>query len=215
MSMCFHGLLRWSDVAILRVRHIRVSRSSVHLMIPRSKTDQVGQGCDLVISALPGSEYCPVSLTRRYLAFFGSEDGWLQPRLRPASGSPDERRRLSYSTSLADLRKLISRTGRDPKEFSEHSGRRGGASLAHKEGLSWLDIKKMGRWRSDSASQKYIDTLPGPDNPVSAKLARCVSASSSASLSVSEKQLVPGDSQPSMSRVTVKGYKGFLIWKKK
>ena len=212
MSMCFHGLMRWSDVAILRVRHVRVSRSSVHLTIPRSKTDQVGQGCDLVISASPGSAYCPVALTRKYLAFFGSEDGWLQPRLLPTASGPDERRRLSYSTSLSDLRRLIERTGRNPQDFSEHSGRRGGASLAHKEGLSWLDIKRMGRWKSDTASQKYIDTLPGPDNPVSAKLARCVSISSTDSAAAP----TPSPrATPSVSRVTVPGYKGSLFWKKK
>ena len=180
--MCFHALLRWSDIAVLQVKHIRVSRWSLHVTIPKSKTDQIGQGCGLVISALPGSTFCPVKLTRRYLAFFKTQEGWLQPRSKsyssPVTSGPAEKFKLSYATSLADLRRLIRLTGRDAKDFSEHSGRRGGASLAHRQGLSWLDIKRMGRWKSDSASQKYVDVAPGSINPVSASLARCVSGSS-------------------------------------
>ena len=209
MSMCFHGLLRWSDVSVLRVKHIRASRSSIHITIPRSKTDQVGQGCDLVISASPGSPYCPVALTRRYLAFFKSKEGWLQPRRSSSSLGPAEKHRLSYATSLADLRRLIKLTGRDPKGFSEHSGRRGGASLAHSEGLSWLDIKRMGRWSSDTAPQKYVDVAPGPVNPVSASLARCVSGSSLSS--DFGRPAPPVTRQPAVT-VSARGYKGSLIW---
>ena len=215
MSMCFHGLLRWSDISVLQVKHVRVSRSAVHITIPRSKTDQVGQGSELVISASPDSSYCPVQLTRRYLAFFRTSEGWMQPRQRAKSGPrgsrPAEQFRLSYSTSLADLRRLIQLTGRNPKEFSEHSGRRGGASLAHQEGLSWLDIKRMGRWRSDAASQKYVDVTPGPVNPVSASLARCVSGTSSLTSSSVPLNKIPAP------RVTVsaRGYSGSLIWNPK
>ena len=211
MSMCFHGLLRWSDISILQVKHIRVTRSSVHLTIPKSKTDQVGQGCDLVISALPGSSYCPVKLTRKYLTFFKTKEGWLQPRQASHSSSapsgPVERHKISYSTSLSDLRSLIKLTGRNAMEFSEHSGRRGGASLAHREGLSWLDIKRMGRWKSDNASQKYVDVAPGPVNPVSASLARCVSGSTNS-----------GDSAPvdrAPIKVSARGYTGSLLWTRK
>ena len=209
MSMCFHGLMRWSDVSVLQVKHIRASRSSLHITIPRSKTDQVGQGCDLVISASPGSPYCPVSLTRRYLTFFSSEDGWLQScqSSSPGPKRPAERHRLSYATSLSDLRRLIQLTGRDPKDFSEHSGRRGGASLAHRAGLSWLDIKRMGRWTSDSASQKYIDVTPGPVNPVSASLARCVSGSS-----VSSVRSSPNTAPATSVAVSARGYRGSLKW---
>ena len=182
----------------------------MHLTIPKSKTDQVGQGCDLVISALPGSQYCPVKLTRRYLTFFKTQEGWLQPRQASHSG-PAENYRLSYSTSLSDLRSLIRLTGRNPKEFSEHSGRRGGASYAHREGLSWLDIKRMGRWKSDNASQKYVDVAPGPVNPVSASLARCVSGSTASDGS----RAAFAAKENSLIRVSARGYKGSLLWKKK
>ena len=125
MSMCFHGLLRWSDIAALQVKHIRVSRSSIHLTIPKSKTDQVGQGCGLVISALPGSPFCPVKLTRRYLTFFQSQEGWLQPRLKSHSSStssgPAERFKLSYSTSLADQSCSESRRRRIPSSLPRPS----------------------------------------------------------------------------------------------
>ena len=207
--MCFHGLLRWSDIAVLQVKHIRVSRSSLHITIPKSKTDQIGQGCGLVISALPGSTFCPVQLTRRYLTFFRTQEGWLQPR--SATTGPAEKFKLSYATSLADLRRLIRLTGRDAKDFSEHSGRRGGASLAHRQGLSWLDIKRMGRWKSDSASQKYVDVAPGPINPVSASLARCVSGSS-----VSDDYRVSHPARREQAqKISARGYKGSLVWTRK
>ena len=205
-------------MSVLRVKHVRVSRSSVHITIPRSKTDQVGQGCDLVISSSPDSEYCPVQLTRRYLAYFCTQEGWLQPRQASqrrsskALSGPAEHHRLSYSTSLSDLRRLIQQTGRNPRDFSEHSGRRGGASLAHQEGLSWLDIKRMGRWKSDAASQKYVDvSLDSVVNPVSASLARCVSGVSSMSSSA----LSGRRPQAPLPRISARGYSGSLVWNPK
>ena len=62
--------------------------------------------------------------------------------------------------------------GRDPTDFGEHSGRRGGATAATEAGVSWLDLKRYGRWVSDSAPQRYVETTTKLANTVPAALAK-------------------------------------------
>ena len=59
--------------------------------------------------------------------------------------------------------------------FGEHSGRRGGATTAFSAGLQWVDIKRLGRWRSDSAVQNYLDPSAEHSRNNSATFARAVS----------------------------------------
>ena len=61
--------------------------------------------------------------------------------------------------------------GRDPTKYGEHSGRRGGATAASEAGVSWLDLKRHGRWISDSAPQRYIETAEKKANAAPALLA--------------------------------------------
>lgn len=56
--------------------------------------------------------------------------------------------------------------GRDPTNFGEHSGRRGGATAASEAGVSWIDLKRHGRWASNSAPQRYIEDTQKRTNKV-------------------------------------------------
>ena len=61
--------------------------------------------------------------------------------------------------------------GRDPANYGEHSERRGGATTASEAGVSWLDLKRHGRWASDSSAQRYIEDADKKANKVPAALA--------------------------------------------
>ena len=109
ISMSFHGLFRWSDLAVMTTQHVRFLPDAVEFNIPRSKTDQLGQGIRIVIPADPSSALCPVALTRRYIDLLQSPpSGWLLPRARSLSGRQVAwpKYRLSYSTCLSDLPSL-------------------------------------------------------------------------------------------------------------
>ena len=109
----------------------------------------------MFVAALPGDALCPVNFTNRYISLLGlhSQEDWMLPRINSAGVSQIAltKYRVSYSTALSDLKALIKKTGRDPTLYGEHSGRRGGATTAFSAGLPWVDIKRLGRWKSDSA----------------------------------------------------------------
>ena len=79
MSMIFHILFCWSDLAAMRVRDVKFVPQAVQFTILRSKTDQIGQGATRRISTEAALPYCPVQLTKRYLDLLQSHcSGWLE-----------------------------------------------------------------------------------------------------------------------------------------
>jgi len=63
---------------------------------------------------------------------------------------------LTHRLFVETLRSCLVKVGVDPSQFSGHSFRRGGATFAHRMGVSPLLIKLMGDWSSD-AYMAYID----------------------------------------------------------
>eukprot|EP00854_Cymbomonas_tetramitiformis_P034044 gene34044-biopygen6707 len=103
---------------------------------------------------VPGSPICPVTPLRRVMEGPGlGEDGPLfciedtKGRLKP----------LTHSFFVSTFRKLAERAGLDPKAYSGHSFRRGGATAA--SGLAVGDhlIQAHGDWASDYCYKLYID----------------------------------------------------------
>ncbi|KAK3239314.1 hypothetical protein CYMTET_50750 [Cymbomonas tetramitiformis] len=102
---------------------------------------------------VPGSPICPVTSLQRVMEGPGlGEDGPLfciedaKGRLKP----------LTHSFFVSTFRKLAERAGLDPKAYSGHSFRRGGATAA--SGLAVADhlIQAHGDWASD-CYKLYID----------------------------------------------------------
>jgi len=52
---------------------------------------------------------------------------------------------------------VITDCGHDGDQFSEHSNKRGGASLAANEGMPEEQIAKEGNWKNMKTARKYID----------------------------------------------------------
>ena len=145
------------------------------LRIRKSKTDQLGEGTFVKI-LMSEEEHCPVEITRLYLQKlnYGTENGFLQPQIRTYKDGKQAgvwHKRVGYSTALEDLKSFMALIGRNPADYGEHSGRRGGATAASEAGVSWLDLKRFGRWASDSSAQRYIEETDKRKNEVPAALA--------------------------------------------
>ena len=67
--------------------------------------------------------------------------------------------KLSYTRCREVLLKKIADVGLDPKSFSWHSFRSGGASAAANGGISDRMFKRHGRWRSENAKDGYVADL--------------------------------------------------------
>ena len=61
----------------------------------------------------------------------------------------------SHTTFTDRLREVLEEAGYDPKKYSCHSFRRGGASFGFELGMTIIDIKQRGDWASN-AVQEYI-----------------------------------------------------------
>ena len=161
LNLEFYGMLRWAEVSELKMEDIRFDMTGLVLHIRRSKTDQLGAGQYVKIQATE-MESCPVEITRRYIEKlrYGTENGYFQPQIRSYKDGEQAgvwHKKLGNSSALEDTKAMMAIIGRDPTEFGEHSGRRGGATAASEAGVSWVDLKRHGRWASDSAPQRYIE----------------------------------------------------------
>ena len=65
-------------------------------------------------------------------------------------------RPITYRMFQQKLKSLVEAAGYNPADFSTHSFRRGGASLAYKAGISGETIKVLGDWKSN-AYMEYLE----------------------------------------------------------
>ena len=136
MNLQYYGMLRWAEVSDLRMDDVTFDTTGMILRVKKSKTDQLGEGTFVKIN-MTELDHCPVEITRLYIRKlnYGTENGFLQPKIRTYKDGRQAgvwHSKVGYSTALEDLKSLMSLIGRDPTNFGEHSGRRGGAlSLIH------------------------------------------------------------------------------------
>jgi integrase len=148
--LAVYGLLRLGEIARASAgkgTYPMASDFSIHdgrltFDLQASKTDPFRQGI-LVHYAANGSDTCPIA------AMHGTSKHWAMTggsvAFATSSGMPVHK---SLVTSFCDS--LLGKAGFDPRHFSGHSFRRGGAQSLYDAGIPMADIKVMGRWRSDA-----------------------------------------------------------------
>jgi integrase len=61
------GAFRRSELVAIDVAHLRFDKESVIVRIPRSKTDQAGEGVDIALPRMRGEDTCPVRALEDWL----------------------------------------------------------------------------------------------------------------------------------------------------
>lgn len=155
LQIGFFGGMRRSELVAIKVEHVGWVPEGIEIMLPRSKTDQVGEG---IIRAIPFSDgpCCPATALRAWLNAGDIEAG---PVFRPISkwgvvagaalGEGSVNDILAACAVLAGLDYV--------PDLSSHSLRRGMATSAYRAGADFRDIKKQGGWRHDGTVQGYIE----------------------------------------------------------
>lgn len=129
-----------------------MAEGGVLIHVPRSKTDQAGQGAWVFVAecGIEGEGLlCPVVALKWLQEFYRLREGSLPegPVFRSRAGSSD---RLSKTTVAVRLRKVLELVGvPSPNLYAAHSLRRGGATWAVRNGVSLRQVQIMGRWKSD------------------------------------------------------------------
>ncbi len=154
------GLLR--TVEILSGRKVSdvswdTNRSACKIRFSRSKTYLKGEGFD--VSFRDYGKYSAVRLLKRW---FDMNNLWDKYNHHIFPGK-DSRGRLDFGTTMSAsvFRRMIKREvqilGLNPTHYSGHSLRAGGATDLFLARVPYYLIKKMGRWKSDSAMIYHRD----------------------------------------------------------
>ncbi len=117
------------------------------------KTIQFGQrSLEIPVLSIPSSKLCLLSAYKNMLHRVQS------PQSGPAFALPSVAscRPVSYTFYQKFIKTCVQQIGLNPADYSSHSFRRGGATLAFKTGVPSELIKVQGDWRSQ-AYLRYLD----------------------------------------------------------
>ncbi|ADJ28338.1 site-specific integrase [Nitrosococcus watsonii] len=151
----FFGAFRRSELVQVDLAHLQWEAEGILITIPRSKTDQSGEGR---LKALPygESDLCPVTALKAWLKIAGIKSGPLFRRVNrweTLLNAP-----LHPAGVNLILKAVASQVGFDfAPELSSHSLRRSLATTAHRAGASFESIKRQGGWGHDGTVWAYIE----------------------------------------------------------
>lgn len=146
----FAGAFRRSELVALDVEHVTETADGFHVLIPRSKTDQAGEGA--TIGIVRGEIACPVAALKSWIEAAGITTG---PIFRPiGKGGRLQASRLTDRSVANIVKAHAARVGLDPAFFSGHSMRAGFLTSAAARGASIFKMMDQSRHRS-------VDTLRG------------------------------------------------------
>ena len=147
-----HGTVSLSegDVHIRGIGHL----AQLHVTIQKSKTDQTGRGCRIVIPPNDMSCMCPIRAVGAYIAIRGPHGSAF---FRHFDSSPLTRHQFN-----ATLKRVLTFCELPVAFYSSHSFRIGAATSAAMAGVPDACIQTMGRWASNT-HRRYI--RPNPNSP--------------------------------------------------
>lgn len=155
LQVGFFGGFRRSELVAIQVEHISWEKEGITITLPRSKTDQTGQG---IVKALPfgNGPRCPVRALQMWLERAGISEG---PVFRAISRWGKVQSIGLYAASVNDILQAAANLADLPYtlSLSSHSLRRGMATSARRAGAGFREIKKQGGWRHDGTVHGYIE----------------------------------------------------------
>lgn len=156
-TLAFFALLRVGEITVTSVANHTISDNDITV---KTKKGQPVSVCvslrhykhsvspfSVTIQPQRNKKICPVLAIH---AFAKMRPRKSSPFFLNESGTPVTNKQFSQI-----LRNCISKIGLDPKSYTSHSFRIGGATLAHNRNFTDSQIRKLGRWRSN-AFQSYL-----------------------------------------------------------
>ena len=151
----FFGALRRSELVSLRWEQIEFVSDGMIITLPRSKTDQMGQG-DQVAVPFGNESLCPVRALIEWRKASKLWDGYVFRRISKTGT-------LHKKTLTTDyFNRIIQRLAKEvnllnAEGYSAHSLRRGFATESARLGASMPAIQRHGRWKSTKTVIEYIE----------------------------------------------------------
>jgi integrase len=156
--VAFFGCLRSCELVAIEKDDIECVSEGIMIKITRFKTTNKSSRF-LIPNTLEKSSVSPSALLRKYLDVVLP---WLTKKSltrfwpRPTkSGFSAQFRGINYVGTVA--KKIATFLQLDPSSFTGHSFRRSSATSAADGGISLINLKRFGGWRSDSVASSYVD----------------------------------------------------------
>lgn len=155
LQVGYFGAFRRSELVTLEAHYLHWEREGLRVTLPRSKTDQEGQGLE---KAIPNGDSicCPATALRRWLHVAGIVQGPLFRRISRWGVLGEVALHEGSVNTILAARAEAAGLLYVP-ELSSHSLRRGLATSAHRAGADFLEIKRQGGWRHDGTVHGYIE----------------------------------------------------------
>lgn len=149
---------RRSELAGLQMADVSLLEKEFELHLGVSKTDQEGEGRDLIIEAGQGAFTCPVEALRAWLKVRGEWHGPLFCRITPNHNI--FRKAVTGDTINTVLKRTLKKIGENPKPYGAHSLRAGMVTASIENGASIPSIKHRTGHRNLATLLRY-DRLRG------------------------------------------------------
>ena len=151
----FAGALRRSELVGLCFEHVRFTDDGLVVTIPKSKTDQEGEGQTVGIPYGSHPESCPVRALAAWVDRSNITYGYLFPVIGRWGGEVTVKAICDHQLAKI-IKRLAEGAGLDPAAYSGHSLRSGLATSAAEGGASERAIMDQTRHRSLKQVRKYI-----------------------------------------------------------
>ncbi len=148
----FAGAFRRSELVALQVSDLAEVPDGYRVIIRRSKTDQSGEGQEIVIPR--GLKIRPVAAMQAWLQAAGIADGYLFRAVH--RGGAVRPWGISGAAVAEVVKQYASAAALDPREFSGRSSRAGFVTSAAETGASNLKIQETSRHKSTDVLAGYV-----------------------------------------------------------
>jgi len=155
LQLGFLGGFRRSELVAIQVEHLVWDPAGLTVVLPRSKTDQLGEG---MVKAIPygDGQLCAVSALSAWLEAAHISSG---PVFRPITRTGHVRHQALAAGSVSTILVRRAMQVRLPyvPQLSAHSLRRGMATSADRAGADFDSIKRHGGWKRNEIVKTYIE----------------------------------------------------------
>lgn len=153
LMLGFCGALRRSELVALRCTDMETVSQGIIITLPRSKTDQMGNGRKIGIPNGRG-RICPVQSVKDWLVHSGANNGYVFRSI--TKGGVISEAPLSDRAVADIIKHYAQNAGLDPNRYAGHSLRAGLATSAAQHGISSWKIRQQTGHKSDSMLARYI-----------------------------------------------------------
>jgi site-specific recombinase XerD len=152
------AMMRESEIVALQNDDVWIEEDgkqlSMHIFVQKSKTDQEGDGHQVVIGGAEDVWLCPVQWYHKYQQLRDKDENSLFYTL-----DGGRRRPLSEKTPNFIVKNLVKSIGIDSSKYGSHSCRKGGCTAAIEAGTDIRLVAKHGRWKSDAINTYIVDSV--------------------------------------------------------